>query len=246
MFLLYIRHVPSSDFDLFITSLLRLCFSFAALLRVRHRAAIVLRDSESELVFKTILYSGGLYDCGKFGQDGSIQFSGKPQNSLLHPPCSNILLHGILGRDMLRRDTSRMVGQHQRSPSAGRSDSSFAVRCISMLTIPPVIAVLFTFAVAIYTVVQHHRGSNPFTAHGTLYTIVRLVIEVIAFFLWIGSAALALRPHGGCDPKHRIPSSTGEDRCWRNPDVKDGPSWKYTNQPLITWDLAIAFSFVEM
>ena len=116
-----------------------------------------------------------------------------------------------------------------------------------MLTRPSVVAVLFTFAVAIYTVIQHHRGSNPFAAHGTIYTIVRLVIEIIVFLLWIGSAALALRPHGGCDTKtgHRGPSLSGEDRCWGNPGHPD-PSWKYTNQPLITWDLAIAFSFVEM
>ena len=98
---------------------------------------------------------------------------------------------------------------------------------------------------AIYTVVQNHRRSNPFAAHGTIYTILRLVIEIIVFLLWVGSAALALRPHGGCDPAHRSPGSAAEDRCYRNPGHYD-PSWKYTNQPLITWDLAIAFSFVEM
>ena len=103
---------------------------------------------------------------------------------------------------------------------------------------------LFTFAVAIYTLFQHHRGSNPFSAHGTMYTVLRLVIEIIVFLLWIGSAALALRPHGGCDIHHRT-SASGEDRCYKN-SSGDGPSWKYTNQPLITWDIAIAFSFVEM
>ncbi|CAF9916685.1 MAG: hypothetical protein HETSPECPRED_002981 [Heterodermia speciosa] len=110
-----------------------------------------------------------------------------------------------------------------------------------------VIAVLFTFAVAIYTVFRHHRGSDPFAARGILYTIVRLVIEIIVFLLWVGSAALALRPHGGCDSKtgHRGPGPKGQDWCWGNPGKFD-PHWDYTNQPLITWDIAIAFSFVEI
>ena len=141
-----------------------------------------------------------------------------------------------------------MVEQHKPSLSAGRSDSSSPHRpCISVLTRSPVIAVLFTFAVAIYTVFRHHRGSDPFAARGILYTIVRLVIEIIVFLLWVGSAALALRPHGGCDPKtgHRGPNSEGQDWCWGNPG-KLNPHWDYTNQPLITWDIAIAFSFVEM
>ena len=159
-----------------------------------------------------------------------------------------MLLHGILGRDLLRRDASRMVEQRKRSPSAGRSDfSSENRRCISMLTRPSVVAVLFTFAVAIQTVFQHHRGSNPFAAHGTIYTIVRLVIEIIVFLLWIGSAALALRPHSGCDTEkgQRGPGPNGEDWCWGKPGQAD-PHWDYTNQPLITWAIAIAFSFVEM
>ena len=109
-----------------------------------------------------------------------------------------------------------------------------------------VVAVLFTLAVAGYSSFAHFRGNDPFKARGTMYTIARLVLEVILFLLWIGSAVLALRPHGGCDIKHRGPSATGEDRCWKDPSKEDTQSWKYTNQPLITWDIAIAFSFVEM
>ena len=107
-----------------------------------------------------------------------------------------------------------------------------------------VVAVLFTLVVASYTVITHHR-SNPFAARGAAYTIVRLVVEILTFLLWIGSAVLALRPHGGCDIEHRSAKDAGEDRCFKHTDTPD-PNWKYTEQPLITWDLAIAVSFVEM
>lgn len=114
-----------------------------------------------------------------------------------------------------------------------------------MLTIVPVVAVLFTLVVASYTVITHHRTSNPFAARGAVYTIVRLAVEILTFLLWIGSAVLALRPHGGCDPQHRSPKDEGEDRCYEHSNG-DGKNWKYTDQPLITWDIAIALSFIEM
>lgn len=106
---------------------------------------------------------------------------------------------------------------------------------------------LFTLVVASYTVITHHRTSNPFAARGAVYTIIRLAVEIITFLLWIGSAVLALRPHGGCDPEHRSAKDAGEDRCFKHGSGGDpNPNWKYTDQPLITWDIAIALSFVEM
>ncbi|KAG6994124.1 hypothetical protein G7Y79_00047g083500 [Physcia stellaris] len=107
-----------------------------------------------------------------------------------------------------------------------------------------VVAVLFTLVVASYTVITYHRTSNPFAARGAVYTIVRLAVEILTFLLWVGSAVLALRPHGGCDPQHRS-SDSGQDRCYKHTDSPD-PNWKYTEQPLITWDIAITLSFVEI
>ena len=110
-----------------------------------------------------------------------------------------------------------------------------------------VISVLFTFALGIHAAWQQKKGNNPFAGHGKAYTIGRLVLEILTFLLWVGSAVLALRPHGGCDfPKHRgTNTANGQDTCWKH--EKGGkPNWKYTSQPIISWDIAIACSLVEV
>lgn len=116
------------------------------------------------------------------------------------------------------------------------------------LTPTVVIAVLFTLAVAAHTIWQQHRGSNPFSGRGAVYTIARLVLEILTFLLWVGSAALALQPHGGCDrPEYRSDEGSDVDWCFKHKlaDPLD-PHWEYTDQPNTTWIVAIACSFVEM
>ena len=66
-----------------------------------------------------------------------------------------------------------------------------------------------------------------------------MAAEVFIFFLWIATATLMLRPKGGC--KDRVPEG-GRDVC---PEAgKSVKNW--TDQPVITWDIAIAFTFVQM
>jgi len=56
--------------------------------------------------------------------------------------------------------------------------------------------------------------------------------------MWIGTATLLLRPKGGC--AERV--LRGADSC-----SDDGKKWKeWSDQPVISWDIAIAFTFVEM
>ncbi|KAL8722847.1 MAG: hypothetical protein Q9225_000734 [Loekoesia sp. 1 TL-2023] len=92
-------------------------------------------------------------------------------------------------------------------------------------------------------VFTHHR-SNPFSGGTTTVTIARITAEVIVFLLWVASAALMLRPRGGCENKHR--PTEGADLksqyCW-NDAWKDGK--KYDDQPIKTWDTAIAASLIE-
>ena len=117
---------------------------------------------------------------------------------------------------------------------------------VQELTESPVIAVLFTFAISAHTCWQQFRGSNPFSGRGAIYTIIRLVLEILAFLLWVGTAVLALRPHGGCDDAHRD-TVEGIDACFKYSDDRtDNPGWRYTDQPKTTWIVAIACSFVEM
>lgn len=104
-----------------------------------------------------------------------------------------------------------------------------------------VITSILTFAVTIHTIVSHHRG-NPFAEKGRVFKFVRLGVEVLTILLWIASATLMLRHKRGCDPRG---ATDGRDICFNGTgDKSHGFAW--TNQPLITWDIAIAFSFIEM
>ena len=61
-----------------------------------------------------------------------------------------------------------------------------------MLTII-VITTLFTFVVTGHGIYTHHRN-NPFTGHGKAYVFARLGLEVLIILMWIGTAALMIRP----------------------------------------------------
>ena len=101
------------------------------------------------------------------------------------------------------------------------------------------IAFLFTTVLAIHTIITHHR-SNPFSATGKLYTILRVALEVLTLLLWIGTAGLMLRPKAGCEKELKY---NGMDAC----DDGSGNFRAYRNErPNISWDLGIAFSFVEV
>ncbi|KAL8746547.1 MAG: hypothetical protein Q9184_007730, partial [Pyrenodesmia sp. 2 TL-2023] len=106
-----------------------------------------------------------------------------------------------------------------------------------------VISSIFTFAVTVYSIFTHHR-SNPFSGGTATITIARIAAEVLVFLLWVASAALMLRPRGGCEQKH--PPTIGDDTksqyCW-NDAWKDGK--KYDDQPIVTWNIAIAISLIE-
>ncbi|KAL8703245.1 MAG: hypothetical protein Q9201_003578 [Fulgogasparrea decipioides] len=105
-----------------------------------------------------------------------------------------------------------------------------------------VIASIFTFAVTIHTIFTHHR-SNPFSGGSTTYTIARLAAEVLVFLLWVASAALMLRPRGGCENKGTAKEDPkGPQYCW-NHEGKDPK--RFNSQPIVTWDVAIALSLVE-
>ncbi|MCJ1262333.1 hypothetical protein MMC22_002203 [Lobaria immixta] len=107
-----------------------------------------------------------------------------------------------------------------------------------------VITSILTFAVTVHTIVSHHRG-NPFADKGKIFTFVRLGVEALTILLWIASATLMLRHKKGCDPR-RV-RGDGQNTCWNGEkDFEDNDGIAWTDQPLITWDIAIAFSFVEM
>ncbi|KAL8822593.1 MAG: hypothetical protein Q9191_006670 [Dirinaria sp. TL-2023a] len=101
-----------------------------------------------------------------------------------------------------------------------------------------VITCLFTYFVAAHTIFTHHR-SNPFSGRGSVYTIVRLVVEVLVFLLWVATAALMLRHKGGCENNATVDG--GKEQC----TADDGKHWKYhDDQPVAQWDVAVAFDLV--
>ncbi|KAL9019515.1 MAG: hypothetical protein Q9185_003215 [Variospora sp. 1 TL-2023] len=108
-----------------------------------------------------------------------------------------------------------------------------------------VIASIFTFAVTIYSIFTHHR-SNPFSGGTTIITIARIVAEVLVFLLWVASAALMLRPRGGCENKHKpiegSPEALNTVYCWN--DAWQDPK-RYDDQPIRYWDTAIVISLIE-
>ncbi|KAL8943721.1 MAG: hypothetical protein Q9211_000892 [Gyalolechia sp. 1 TL-2023] len=106
-----------------------------------------------------------------------------------------------------------------------------------------VITSIFTFAITAYSIFSHYR-SNPFSGGTATITIARVTAEVAVFLLWVASAALMIRPRGGCEQKHP-PISGGDTKaqyCW-NDDWKDGK--KYDDQPIATWNTGIAISLLE-
>ena len=104
-----------------------------------------------------------------------------------------------------------------------------------------VIAFLFTLLLSIHTIITHHRNSNPFSATGKFYTILRVLFEVLALLLWIAAAGLMLRPKAGCE---ETASKDGVTACY-GPKGGD-PRGLIGDKPTITWSLGIAFSFVEV
>ncbi|KAL8852434.1 MAG: hypothetical protein Q9221_002664 [Calogaya cf. arnoldii] len=105
-----------------------------------------------------------------------------------------------------------------------------------------VISSIFTFAITAHSIFTHHR-SNPFSGGSTTYTIARLAAEVLVFLLWVASAALMLRPRGGCDFKAPAEDGAfkGKQFCLRGDDYYK----LYDDQPIVTWYIAIAVSLVE-
>lgn len=95
-----------------------------------------------------------------------------------------------------------------------------------------------TFAAAGYAIFIHHR-SNPFADRGKIYSLVRLGLEAIVFLLWIATAILMLRNKNGCG--HRLVAA-GVDVC--RAETKNPIKW--VDHPFISWDIAVAFSFIEM
>ena len=108
------------------------------------------------------------------------------------------------------------------------------------LTITAVIAVLFTFAITLHGIIIHHKASNPFSNSSTARTVVRLILEVLTFLLWIAAATLALRYPKNCS------WNAAAGKCWAPTNGVTTDERDLSDQPVTEWDIAIAFSFVEM
>ncbi|KAL8805770.1 MAG: hypothetical protein Q9223_003835 [Gallowayella weberi] len=110
-----------------------------------------------------------------------------------------------------------------------------------------VISSIFTLAITAHSIFTHHR-SNPFSGGSNLYTIARLVAEILVFLLWVASAALMLRPRGGCENKGAIEKGKGyqfegQQACYR---TDNGDYMRlYSDQPIKTWIVAIALALIE-
>lgn len=95
-----------------------------------------------------------------------------------------------------------------------------------------VITSVITFGVTGYGIFLHHR-KNPFAGGSKLATLTRVFAEIITALLWVATATLMLRHKGGCE--HR---SLNGEFCRNN--------IKWVDRPLVTWTVAIAFSFIQM
>lgn len=93
-----------------------------------------------------------------------------------------------------------------------------------------VITSVITFGVAGYGIFLHHRG-NPFAGGSKLATIARFFAEIITALLWVATATLMLRHKSGCE--NRIGEYCPHNKKW-------------VDRPLVTWTVAIAFSFIQM
>jgi len=105
-----------------------------------------------------------------------------------------------------------------------------------------VITSLITFAIIGHAIFTQIR-SNPFSSRGSIYQIVRLVIEVVTFLLWVATLVLMLRHKGGCDG-NRSRTEQGITICYY--DEKNDKAFKLrSDQPTIQWWVAVAFGLVE-
>ncbi|KAI4102688.1 MAG: hypothetical protein L6R37_004219 [Teloschistes peruensis] len=111
-----------------------------------------------------------------------------------------------------------------------------------------VIASIFTFAVSIHTIFTHHR-SNPFSGGSAIYTIARLLAEIVVFLLWIAAVGVMIRDvkhPSGCEifaPSEK--DMKGPAYCWKDPVKSEINPRRYDSRPLKTWDTAIAAALVE-
>ena len=110
------------------------------------------------------------------------------------------------------------------------------------LTPSPVIAFLFTLALTLQSLVLSHMKSNPFSGGSRTRTIIRLVAEIIVCLLWIATVAELLRKRDGCGARGKI----DRNMCFKNAEAPGTSGHPYQDHPEITWDVSIAFSFVEM
>ncbi|MCJ1343853.1 hypothetical protein MMC31_002050 [Peltigera leucophlebia] len=95
-----------------------------------------------------------------------------------------------------------------------------------------VITSVITFGVTGYGIFLHHR-QNPFAGGSKLATLARVFAEIITALLWVATATLMLRHKGGCENR-----SIDGIYCRANK--------KWVDRPLVTWTVAIAFSFVQI
>lgn len=93
-----------------------------------------------------------------------------------------------------------------------------------------VITSVITFGVTGYAIFLHHRG-NPFAGGSKLANLARFFADIITALLWVATATLMLRHKSGCEGKIGT-------KC-RN-------KIEWVDRPLVTWTVAIAFSFVQM
>lgn len=127
---------------------------------------------------------------------------------------------------------SRLVDEHKRGPGCRR----YAILPANLPTksyetyAGTVITSVITFGVTGYGIFLHHRG-NPFAGGSKLATIARFFAEIITALLWVATATLMLRHKSGCENR------SGEF-C--------RPNKKWVDRPLVSWTVAIAFSFIQM
>ena len=164
----------------------------------------------------------------------------KPQVPLCRAYHSNWLCDCLPGTSLLFWRPPWLVEQHQWPPRCRRYAVTFSIRfkplCHdhSLTVCLPVIATIFTLALAIFSVVTS-RKQNPFSGGTRTRTVMLLAGEIVVFLLWVASAVLMLRSKGGCADWVTM---EGTAYC---PDKK-----KRDDVPNIQWFISVAFAFVEM
>ena len=108
---------------------------------------------------------------------------------------------------------------------------------LSCTDLRQVIASLFTFAITIHGIVRH-LAHYSYKSGSKIRTVIRVGCDAGLFLLWIAAATLLLRYPKDC-------SRVIDGFCFQ--PKNDSVEFKdLGNQPVTTWDVAIAFSFVEM